>query len=328
MNFNLPSGLFKFIKEDTKDEAGSTYSMNNLEVNARSYIDISIGHAREINDKLTVGSKFKVLLGLANASAKFDNLSVYMSKDKWIVNADGEMNVAIDGSTYEVDKENVIDGIDTDNINGLGGIGIAFDFGGVYRLSDNLILSAAITDIGFINWRSNIAAKTNNSEPYEFAGFENIAMSSNNGNKDISEQFDDLGDDLGELFKFYDNGAKSIFKSISTTFTAGAEYKFAYYDKLSIGLLSTTRINNPCTWTEARLSANIAPLSWLSASINGAVSTFGPSLGWMLNFHPAGINFFIGSDHMPTTVTPQFVPVNKLSSSFCLGLSFNVGKYN
>ena len=71
---------------------------------------------------------------------------------------------------------------------------------------------------------------------------------------------------------------------------------------------------------------NIAPNKFFEASANVGISTFGTSLGWLINFHPAGLNFFIGSDHMITKVTPQFIPVNNLNGHVTLGLSLALGK--
>ena len=60
--------------------------------------------------------------------------------------------------------------------------------------------------------------------------------------------------------------------------------------------------------------------------MNYGYGTYGQSLGWMLNFHPKGINLFIGSDYMLTDVTPQFIPVNDLNLHFTVGLTLALGK--
>ena len=105
----------------------------------------------------------------------------------------------------------------------------------------------------------------------------------------------------------------------------GAEYVLPYYKNLKFGLLSSTHFNKPFTWSEARLSANVAPVRWFEASVNYAISSFGSSLGWVLNFHPNGFNFFIGTDHMITKVTPQYVPVGNANANVSLG--FNCKDY-
>ncbi len=61
-------------------------------------------------------------------------------------------------------------------------------------------------------------------------------------------------------------------------------------------------------------------------SVNYAASTFGSSLGWMLNFHPSGYTFFIGSDHQFFNITPQSIPVGKATMQLNLGMSITFGK--
>lgn len=45
----------------------------------------------------------------------------------------------------------------------------------------------------------------------------------------------------------------------------------------------------------------------------------------MINFHPKGFNFFIGSDHQFFSVTPQFVPVGHATANINLGFNVTFG---
>ena len=71
-----------------------------------------------------------------------------------------------------------------------------------------------------------------------------------------------------------------------------------FYRKLSVGLLSSSRLQGDNSWTEARLSANWSPLKWLNGGMNVAINYFTASSGWVLNIHPKGYNFFVGMDHI------------------------------
>ena len=101
----------------------------------------------------------------------------------------------------------------------------------------------------------------------------------------------------------------------------GCEYTLPVYRKLTFGLLSSTRINGDHTWTEGRLSANVAPLKWLDGGINFAVNSYTASMGWVLNIHPKGQNFFIGMDHLLGKTSKEFIPLSS-NASVCVG--FNV----
>lgn len=107
----------------------------------------------------------------------------------------------------------------------------------------------------------------------------------------------------------------------------GVEYKLPMYDKVKFGLLSSTTFNNPFTYTEARLVAQYSPADWFEFNINYAYGTFGSSFGWMLNFHPKGFNFFIGSDNTYFgKFSPQFIPTGKLNTSIHFGFNVKWGE--
>ena len=78
-------------------------------------------------------------------------------------------------------------------------------------------------------------------------------------------------------------------------------------------------------WDEVRGYINVAPLKWFEASANVGYTTYGTSLGWMLNFHPVGASFFIGSDYMVTRVSPQFIPINNLNYHLTFGVNVPLG---
>ena len=106
----------------------------------------------------------------------------------------------------------------------------------------------------------------------------------------------------------------------------GAEYTF--FRPVSVGVLygkrfSTSTFNK---WYEMRGYLNLAPFKWLEASVNYGTTTYGTSLGWIFNFHPAGFTFFVGSDYMLTKVTPQFIPVDDLNAHITMGVNLSMGK--
>lgn len=222
--------------------------------------------------------------------------------------------------------------IDWDNMDidspGLSGYGMAVDLGATYKLLDNLTLSAALLDLGFISWSNTIKGATSN-EPWLFDGFHNIAMGSDdpNGDKPLEDQLEDLGKDVENYASFHrtETGGSAT-KMLGATLNIGADYAFPLYDKLHFGFLSSTRINGPYSWSEGRLSANVSPVKWFDAGVNYGLSTFGSSFGWILNFHPCGFNFFVGMDHTLTKVTPQYIPVGNANTNVSLGFNITFGK--
>lgn len=335
-NLNLPYELFDFMKTGMSSEAGNHYVVKDLTARTNNYVEASFGHAREIiKDRLTVGAKMKFLVGGANADARIKRMDISMSQDEWNIEAQGQIDGSVKGGYFTTKAPNEegqreIDGFEVKSP-GVGGFGIGFDLGAVYKLDDyveGLTASASLLDLGFIRWNSGVRARMQNQ--YTFAGFKNPIAVDPEGSDDpgdIDNQLDQIGDDLEDFAKFYDDGKLSgRTTALAATMNVGVEYVLPSYKKLSFGLLSSTHFNKPFTWSEARLSANVAPLSWFDASLTYGIGTFGSSLGWVLNFHPKGFNVFIGTDHMITKITPQGFPVGNANANISLGLNFTWGK--
>ena len=352
---NMPSELFKFMKLGMASETGSQYIVNGLNMMSTNYAEIAFGHARTINNHLTVGAKLKALVGLAKANVRIDKLTITASQDAWTITPQGAelyasakgLIVPTKGETGNYQEDDYIldangnrtdqlktgtdqqidyDGVDFDDKNiGPTGFGLALDLGAVYKLGD-WQFSAAVLDLGFIGWKNTVKGTMSND--FEFSGFENIAVKDTEGNANsLENQSDALLDDLKDMAKFTKeaDGMKRT-TALAATLNFGAQYTLPAYDRLNFGLLSTTRLQGKHTWTEARLSANVSPLSGFEASVNYALSNFGSAAGLMLNFHPRGFNFFVAADVPLGKLEPAYcAPIGRAALNVNLGINFTFG---
>lgn len=342
MGVELPKDLFAFMKLG-QTGPDTRYHFDDLRLQASAMAEVALGHSHQINDRLGVGAKVKVLLGLGNATAHIKNMDVAFGYDKWQISADGYVQMAGGDGLYVPTKQeagkdydkpadaSLISWGDIDyNKFGLAGFGLGFDLGATYKLLPDLELSAAITDLGFMNWNKAITGRTGGGT-WTFDGFNNIAIDKNQEGYEenkIDEQVDRLWDDLQEVINVHrdDNGNAGYTKALHATLRLGAEYKMPFYKKLTGGFLFTSNFAGISSWCEGRFYANVKPVKWFDATVNYGASTYGSSFGWMINFHPRGFNFFIGSDHQFFSVTPQFVPVGKATANINLGFNVTFGK--
>lgn len=325
MGASLPYELFEFAK----NTGNKTYDMGDISLMARSYAEVALGHSHKINDKLRIGAKLKFLFGVADGDLRLENMRADLSgTDKWTISGKATGKVSMKGFTYQTSREEYndpnkgeydkIDDIDVDGA-GLGGFGMAVDLGSVYKVNQHLTLSASVLDLGFINWTNNMMA-VNRGESFEFNGFHDTSVKSGSG-ATIDDKIDDYGDQITDFINLKDMGDQgSRTTALATTINIGAEYSLPSYDKLSFGFLSSTRINGDYTWSEGRLSANWKPLKWLDGGINFAVSSFTTSMGYVLNIHPKGYNFFIGMDHILGKTSKEFIPLSS-NAHVALGMS-------
>jgi len=165
--------LFRFLLKDTplpdNIEDIDYYSKVNLESNLKIYKELCFGFQGQILDNLYIGVRPKILLGLldfkTNAfNAKFStNVSDDVIAGNYNINLnaasvfpfykkDSEGNIKIDlGSLFStgIGSKKIMNDILTKNI------GFAIDLGVVYRINQEFRVSASITDLGFIKWKSS-----------------------------------------------------------------------------------------------------------------------------------------------------------------------------
>lgn len=326
----IPKDFFEFMKLG-QSGSNTVYDLGEMGVTSSNYVEVAFGHSRQIFDNLRVGAKFKVLLGGAYANINFSNTKVTLSEDKWEVSANGEMNVALAGLSIPTKEESGAEYganegtlVDFDNIDmgtpGLGGFGLALDLGATYKVIDHLTVSAAIKDLGFMNWSNNTYASTNN-EPWTFDGFNELSIDGDSENS-LDNQLDRLTDDFEKYTNLHRRSTGGrLNRALAATLNIGAEYELPMYDKLSFGFLSSTRINGKYSWSEGRFSANVSPLSWFEAGVNYGITSYGSTMGWIVNFHPKVLSFFVGMDYIVGKVSKQYIPLNNMNMNLSMGLN-------
>ncbi|MEG1728332.1 MAG: DUF5723 family protein [Bacteroidaceae bacterium] len=326
---NLPYELFEFMKTAGEKEH---YNIKDVGVRSQNYMELAFGHSRKITKDLTVGGKFKILLGAAYADLDVKNMDITMNENKWIIKSDAKVNAAILKSTVKLDDDTdpstcqdgrrKVEGLDDVSF-GVPGFGLALDLGATYKVPsvEGLTVSAALNDLGFISWSKNETASSTGE--YTFDGFTNIATEGNNdGTNKLSDQFDNLSDDLQKMFSVYYDGKKSKTTALTATLNLAGEYKMPFYDKLKVGLLYSQRFNGMYSCSQTMLTANVRPIKCLEMSLNTSTTTEGWCCGGMLNVYTKGFNFFIGSDRIMGKVSKQFIPLNNLNANVNFGFNF------
>lgn len=325
----LPYELFDFAK----NLQNRNYQFGTIGVKATSFAEVALGHSRQITKDLRIGAKLKVLLGAGRAELNIEGMQANLTGNKWMLTsgeAKGEISlkgINIPNKTDEYKNGQSFQKADLGNIDvdgaGIGGFGFGLDLGAVYQIIDGLKVSAAVTDLGFINWNNNILL-TQKKGQFEFDGFHDLAVKDANAapGSTFKEQKNNYADQLTDFVSLQNQGDQgSESKTLAATANVGVEYQLPIYKPLTFGLLGQHHFNGDYSWTEGRLSANWSPLKWLNGGVNVAINNFCTSAGWVLNIHPSGFNFFIGMDHILGKTTKEFVP---LSSNANLAVGMNV----
>jgi outer membrane protein OmpA-like peptidoglycan-associated protein len=315
----LPKDLFGLALYGTGKGAGGysdEFDLSRLGVQASVYTEIGLGYSRKINDKLTVGGKLKYLIGQANINTDIKDFKLTASADKWTISGSGTLNASLPlvdipfGADGMLDLANLNPQINTESINGVKGItdlvfssnaGFGVDLGATYNILPKLQLSAALTDLGFIRWRSNLT----NADMR--VSFETEGIDYKPGDK-VEDKLDTMLQKLEDAFVSA-KANNSYTTALSTRFNVGAEYSVVN-NKIGFGLLSSTLYTNKSLYTDLTVAANLRPCTWFSTSfsyslLNGRLSNIG--FGAQLRVMP--FNMYLAIDRVPLRFASQKLPL-------------------
>jgi outer membrane protein OmpA-like peptidoglycan-associated protein len=328
----LPKDLMKLLLYGTPDINKNSYDMTSISADMTAYTEAGLGYSRKVNDRFSYGLKLKLLLGTANASISADNLKLNASMDQWTLVGNGTGKYSspalLAGDTYQDYKlYKTNSATDWLKPSGMGG---GIDLGTTYKLTSNVTLSGAVTDLGFIRWNKN-TKKIGYKVDYIFNGLDGV-------NVNNYDKLSDKGDSIFTAFKnaVHDSTTNN---SSYTSYTSpkinlGVEYAF-FNNKASVGLLSRTLIHNKVAYEELTGSLNLRPTTWFDLSgsysiLNGRASNIGAGLGLRTGF----IHWFVSADYVPlkyATVnignnnTKAPVPYNTKGLNFAFGVNFVFG---
>lgn len=322
--FLFPGSVFHIMKEGLSSK---TYDLSNFGAREQAYGEIALGHSRQVDEKLRVGAKVKVLAGLANIEARVDKAQLTFGEDNYSAVSNATVDMSINGASF-VEKtslrgpDNVphtyVNDVEADEI-APNGFGLAVDLGAEYQLTDHLKLSAAILDLGFISWKHNAQASTNGDRHFSTDGY---IFTIGDDDHDFDTEMERIGEDLAALYELRDNGdTGGRTTGLGATINLGAEYTLPAYDKLSFSALSTSRIMGKYSSTDFRLGANFTPAKIFTMSASVDAGTYGVGCGFMFSFHPKGFSLFMGMDRFLGTLAKQGVPLHS-NAHLSLGLNF------
>jgi hypothetical protein len=307
-NVVLPGDLFKLALKGNESFAGSKIDLSSLRGDMKYYREFGVGFSRNFTDRLRIGVKGKLLFGIANASIDNKSLGITVNED-YSHTLDANLAVNLSGPVIVyTDSKNNIDSIAFDDkrfntssdwigfFSGKKNVGLGLDIGATYDITERIVVSAAITDLGFIRWKKDVTNLRANNQ-FEFSGLNMVDVI--NGSKTI----DDVGKDMLDSLK--DAFVVSKTKSPYTTYlpfgiSLGGSYNIT--KQFSVGLLSYSRIIGKQLREALTLSANVNLGNAFSTTLSYTAENHQyDNLGAGLAFRPGIVQFYLITDRIPVT---------------------------
>ena len=314
----FPYELFHFFK------TGESAQVRNLGLSSDAYAEAGFNYSFPIGEKFYVGARVKFLVGLARAKSSFTQFNVSLGENEWYAEAVGELEVNSNLLTIPTRQEAGQDGVyrnyyqlddmEFDAKFKPAGYGAAFDIGATYEPIPNLLVSAAVNDIGFIAWNKASSMHGTVSRRLTFDG----AQVDASGVADIDF-------DLGEL-KFEQVDEESATRMLHYTMNLGAEYRL-WDRRVGFGALYQIHKYDYAALHNLTASVNFQPVRWFGLSGSYSfIDNRASALGLGLNLNPGWINFYVATDVLLTKKSAQWIPIKQGRMNFNLGIGVPMGK--
>lgn len=285
--FRYNKDIFTFLKYGNTDHPNMDFGK--LGLNASSYVEIALGLSKQVNNKLTVGGRFKYLMGIANVNMTDSDLSVSTDKETGDMTLHSRQNIRISAPVMITDEYGLpfalnqpIDWddieMDTDDLTVSSFLhgknpGFAIDLGGEYKLNDKIDLSASLTDLGFIRWGNkeyNYNFYQNTTFKWEGADISgSILDKEDEGYYSVDSAFTRLTDSLKDDFRLSNKGG-SYTTMLSPKLYLGATYRLN--KMFTVGALFRASLVNKMFLPSLTASANARFLRNVSASVSYSIT--------------------------------------------------------
>jgi hypothetical protein len=317
----LPKDLLAIVLKGNGDYIGQEANFSPLRVNATAYHEFSIGISRQLSPKLTFGFRPKFLLGVANVTtaSPVPNVGLYTDPDNFDLTFHSRLEVNVsapidvytnaDGGIDSIVPKEIESGDIVKNVLNFKNPGMGLDLGAEYQLTDKLILSASLIDLGFIRWGSNTYNFKQDGE-FLFTGFDLSKGMVENSTWNFDDEAKALWDSVKALFDVT-NQADAYF-----TFLAPKLYVGASYDvnrMIRLGFLSRTEYYGSKLRQSVSLSANflLAGFMNVSAAYNIMNQSY-DNLGIGFSIKGGPFQFYVITDKIPI----QFTKIKAATGDF------------
>ena len=289
--------LFKLLAYGNSVFVGEGNPANvDVNLNLNAYREFAVGYQHNINEKLSIGGRAKLLFGLANLATSNANVKLFTDPDSYALRI--MENVGVMASLPRVfTLENGV-------LNTNGGfvwsdlfrnVGFGMDLGVEYRFNEHFGVMAAVNDLGFIRWKLN--------------------------NVKLESKIEDAG-------QFYDDGS-FLFNGLDTD-QLQLIISDEYYRELFLDTLKQyfpMELTNADKYTTG-LNTNVLLRGYYDIDGKNRFTLQAQGMFYNSGFRPAMTLAYSGSFFKKIDVCASYTVMKDSYDNIGLGLAFNLGVFH
>lgn len=319
---------------------GNAYYMDdnpadfNFDVSANLFSEIGVTAQYDVNERLTVGIRPKLLIGLANSGIDNEHTKIYTDSETYAMSADvsyrmrgasilnREINTLGDlASLFDFGQLSIGEAMSIGE-----NIGFGIDLGGEYLINKNIGVAAGIYDLGFITWRNTkIKSKEVEGIVVNNAIINNVEeLESIDYNKIVSNLVENIW------------GNDSVFdgEDYNTALKTRVQMQGYYQlnDMLRGTIIAQSYFINGKMYPSVTLAYSGSFAGFFNLTANYTYSTYiGNSVGIGAGLHLGPFNIYAATDNVLVATklgkaTPEMLSAYK-AINLRFGIVFSIGKY-
>ena len=289
---------------------GETINLDGYWLRGMHYREVGLGYNRKMleDDKLVVGGRLKTLFGLGNVTTRRTNYRITTGNeaDLYALTMEADMLVQTSGL-------GALDEGDETYITNTKNFGMGVDLGATYQLNEELSFSGSIINVGFINWKSDIANQRSEGS-FHFDGVDNNDMLTGGG---FEIDLTALTDSIADTFEVTEDSA-SYTTGLPTQMYLTGHYRLAPNTKAS-ATIYTDYIGSFRRGLSFGISQQVG--RWLQAAATYSVqsrSFNNLGLGFTITTGPKGLQLYCVTDNVMAAFNPGSARVANLRTGINL----------
>ena len=338
----LPRGMFQFALQGgmKNTEGTNTFDLTQLGMHLTAYTEISGGYSHIINEHWTVGGKLKFLLGQAYASMWNKDITAETSIEKWHITGNGRVDMAmpLKKALPESFGYNELTKINFgEATKGLGimdyitpsGYGAAIDIGATYKPIEQVQISFALNDLGFIYWNNGKTYKTTIDTTFTGVGDFEYGHYIVDDKFSVDSLWTDTKNALVDFVKGMHSqpGQAGFARMVNMHLNVGVDANFLN-NLLGVGIFSKTTLYNNRLYEELTIGGTLRPCNWFNLALTYSLINNGKfsNIGAGMSFMPYdGVNMTLAMDYIPTSYAySDKIPIPYRAKGLNLALGFSI----
>lgn len=318
---SLPRDLLTIALKGNGDFIGETADFSKLGIQLLAYNELGVGISKQVSKNLNIGYRPKILFGQASITTQSPAPDIGLYTDATTfdlrfhstlslnVSAPLDIQKDTDGKIEEVEFREIEPADIPGTLFNFKNMGFGLDLGMEYRLMEKLVVSASLTDLGYIRWGMNTYNFKQDGE-FTFTGFDLSEGLVANASFDLEQEAEILLDSIAGMFDI-----TSVEEGF-TTFLAPKLYlagELQLSPGFSLGLLSRSELFGGKIRQSLTLSANSMLAKFLNLSLSYTMMNHAyDNLGAGFGIKGGPFHFYFVTDRIPV----YFTKISATTSDF------------